>query len=89
MQEKGKGFYGVLRASYKYGGNMYVSLSLFFLSLFLSLLPPLKEHSVITETAHPPACRPLRTETEGNVGAGRKPRAQRHRNVGCRVPVLH
>lgn len=66
---------------------MYPSLSL---SLSLSsLLYSLKVHSVITETAHPPECRPLRTETEGNVGVGREPRAQRHRNVGCHVPVLH
>lgn len=80
MQKKGKGLYRLLRASYKYEGTC----------LSLSLLPPsLAEHSVITETAHPPACRPLRTETEGNVGAGREPRAQRHKNVGCHVPVLH
>lgn len=61
------------------------------LSLPLSLSPPslLKEHSVITEKTHPPACRPLKTETEGNVGGGREPRAQRHKNVGCHVPVLH
>ena len=65
---------------------MYLSLSL---SLSLSSFAPLKVHSVITETAHPPACRPLRTETEGNVSVGREPRAQRHRNVGCHVPVLH
>lgn len=44
-------------------------------------------HSVVTETAHPPV--PMRTETEGNVNVGRQPRAQRHKNVGCCVPVLH
>lgn len=46
----------------------------------LSPLPPsLKEHGVIKETARPPACRPLRTETEGKVCDGREPRAQRHK----------
>lgn len=72
MQKKGKGFYSLLRASYKYEGT--------YLSLSLLLLPPsLKEHSVIKETARPPAYRPLRTETEGKVCDGREPRAQRHR----------
>lgn len=83
MQKKRKGFYSLLRASYKYGGTC---LSLF---LTLPLLLSLKVHSMIIETAHPPVCRPMRTETEGNDNVGREPRAQRHKNVGCCIPVLH
>lgn len=54
----------------------------------LLLPPPLKVHSVTAETAHPPVCRPLITQTGGNVDDGKQPRAHRHKNVGCCVPVL-
>lgn len=44
---------------------------------------------MIKETGRPPACRPPRTGTEGEVCDGRDPRAQTHKNVGCPVCALH
>lgn len=63
MQKKRKSFYSALRASYKYEGTR--------------LPPSLQERSMIKETSRP-ACRPLRTVTEGKVCDGRGPRAHRH-----------
>lgn len=81
VQEKEEGFYSLLSASYKYLGTCLHLLSSASLPPFLFKSRVwLKKQPILPHAA---------ADTGGRVCEGREPTAQRHKNVGCRVPGLN